>query len=527
MKRILPSLAALIAAAALAGPSPGRAQAPLVDYEGAAKGAQLIQSAEWRLAFRPGVQVASQSVAQLRNLPGVSPQAVAEADELAKEAAKQAEADARRTLWKAASLLMGRPWTPQQELLGSLALRTSAPISAGGKDHLTLEPLYPVSAPAAVHFSVGLYKAEPTTSATPKRGELVRRLAQGQADGVGPRRVDIDFGSAPDGAYLLVATVEGPGAAPVELAQSIYVVRNLPARAKAMRTALASVKGHEEAKAIAEYPFALAEDLAAGRREVISYDFPKAISRSEAILRDLKAGRDDVWQARGLQNRAYAFSPTGELIPYQLYVPSTWSPSKRLPLVVALHGANLDETNMLGRNGGEMQKLAEEHGFIVVAPLGYRLNSAYGSQRGMSTAIAGRDLERRRRSEEDVLQVLAKVEAEYNVDPKRRYLTGNSMGGGGTWWIGGQHPQLWAALAPAAYGGVLPEDAPGLSHAPIMAVVGDHDEIGILPRVKDSVATLERAGVHPELVVVPGGTHASAYEQALPRIFDFFSQHAG
>src|SRR4051794_19529672 len=110
MKRILPSLAVLAAIVALAAPSRAPAQAPLVDYEGAAKGAQLSQSAEWRLAFRPTVQVLSQSVAQLRNLPGLAPAVVADADQLVSQAAKQPEADARRTLWKAASLLMGRPW---------------------------------------------------------------------------------------------------------------------------------------------------------------------------------------------------------------------------------------------------------------------------------------------------------------------------------------------------------------------------------------------------------------------------------
>jgi poly(3-hydroxybutyrate) depolymerase len=227
-----------------------------------------------------------------------------------------------------------------------------------------------------------------------------------------------------------------------------------------------------------------------------------------------------------LQNRAYRFAPTGELIPYQVYVPSAWTPDKQWPLVVALHGANLDETNMLGRDGGRMQKLAEQHGFIVVAPLGYRLNSAYGSERGMSRAIVGDQAERRRRSEADVLAVVQLVDREYNVDPKRRYLTGNSMGGGGTWWIGGRHPELWAALAPGAYGGVLPEDVPALSRVPILAVVGDHDEVGMLPRVRDSVAVLRAGGVEPQYIEVAGGTHASAFETTLPDIFKFFENHA-
>jgi dienelactone hydrolase len=181
---------------------------------------------------------------------------------------------------------------------------------------------------------------------------------------------------------------------------------------------------------------------------------------------------------------------------------------------------------MLGRDGGRMQKEAEAHGFVVVAPLGYRLNSAYGSERGMSRAIVGDQAERRKRSEQDVLQVLRLVQREYNIDPKRQYLTGNSMGGGGTWWIGGRYPELWAAIAPGAYGGVLPEDVPNLGRLPILAVVGDKDELGMLGRVRETVAVLKAGGVTPEYLEVPGGTHASAYERSVPAIFDFFQKHA-
>ncbi|HQP20343.1 MAG TPA: alpha/beta hydrolase-fold protein, partial [Phenylobacterium sp.] len=161
-----------------------------------------------------------------------------------------------------------------------------------------------------------------------------------------------------------------------------------------------------------------------------------------------------------------------------------------------------------------------------VTPLGYRLNSAYGSERGFSKAIISPDqAERRRRSEVDVLEVLKIVEAEYNIDPARRYLTGNSMGGGGTWWIGGRHPELWAAIAPGAYGGVLPEDTAALGRLPIMVVVGDRDDL-MLDSVRKTVATLKAGGVQPLYVEVPGGTHSSAFETTLPDIFAFFRKHA-
>ena len=124
---------------------------------------------------------------------------------------------------------------------------------------------------------------------------------------------------------------------------------------------------------------------------MISYNFAAEIQRSFTNLVELKSGNDPVYRATGLQNRAYRFPETGELVPYQLYVPKAWTPSVKWPIVIALHGANLDETNMLGRAKGRMQELAEKYGFIVAAPLGYRLNSGYGSERGVIAALGKRE----------------------------------------------------------------------------------------------------------------------------------------
>lgn len=516
----------IVAFALVAADAMAVAQTALTDHETAAKTAQIQQAAEWRLAFRPSLSVLRQTVSQLRTSPHATSSEKDTADELMKQASQQSEADARRTLWRAAATLLGRPWTAEQEQLGSLALRSAIPIFTGEGDQVRFEQLYPTEAALNVSYGLDLFRSEPTTSATPVKGPVIKSLATGQLTKQLPEQLSIDLSGIPDGSYLLISRVSSGTDASTELVQPIYLVRSLSARHAALKTELESIKGHESSKWIAEYPFALADAIRDGKREVISYDFPAAIARSNAIVADIKAGRDDVWQAKGLRNRAYRFEETGELIPYQLYIPSSWTPDRKWPLVVALHGANLDETNMIGRAGGAMQKLAEKHGFIALSPLGYRINSAYGSERGFSASIVGGDAVRLRRSEQDVLQAAALVEKEYNVDPSRRYLTGNSMGGGGTWWIGGRYPERWAAIAPGAYGGVLVEDVAGLSKLPIMAVVGDRDELGMLERVRESVATLEAGGVKPDYVVVPGGTHTSAYDTALPQIFEFFAKHA-
>jgi pimeloyl-ACP methyl ester carboxylesterase len=50
----------------------------------------------------------------------------------------------------------------------------------------------------------------------------------------------------------------------------------------------------------------------------------------------------------------------------------------------------------------------------------------------------------------DALEVLAEVENRFNTDKQRTYLTGHSMGGHGTWYLGATYPDKWAAIAPAA-----------------------------------------------------------------------------
>lgn len=50
----------------------------------------------------------------------------------------------------------------------------------------------------------------------------------------------------------------------------------------------------------------------------------------------------------------------------------------------------------------------------------------------------------------DALEVLAHAQRVLSVDPSMIYLTGHSMGGHGTWHIGGMHPDTFAAIAPSA-----------------------------------------------------------------------------
>lgn len=50
----------------------------------------------------------------------------------------------------------------------------------------------------------------------------------------------------------------------------------------------------------------------------------------------------------------------------------------------------------------------------------------------------------------DALEVLNIAKEKFKPDPSRIYLTGHSMGGHGTWFLGATYPDQWAAIAPCA-----------------------------------------------------------------------------
>src|SRR3569832_2731351 len=67
------------------------------------------------------------------------------------------------------------------------------------------------------------------------------------------------------------------------------------------------------------------------------------------------------------------------MMPYRVYVPQKWDGKSKLPMVLVLHGASRDENFYFDRDGGILAKQAEQHGFLVVCPLGFRPSAEWGS----------------------------------------------------------------------------------------------------------------------------------------------------
>ena len=96
----------------------------------------------------------------------------------------------------------------------------------------------------------------------------------------------------------------------------------------------------------------------------------------------------------GDQRRQYVFTPTGQQLPYRVYVPKTWDGKASLPIILMLHGAGANEGTYLDQADGLLMKLAEQHRYIVVSPLGFTPMGAYGNP--LRAACGLRSVRRRR-----------------------------------------------------------------------------------------------------------------------------------
>jgi predicted peptidase len=234
-------------------------------------------------------------------------------------------------------------------------------------------------------------------------------------------------------------------------------------------------------------------------------------------------GGKDPWAARtGDLKRHYTLKAADEVIPYRLYVPRSYTPQRPLPLIIALHGLGGTEDDFFDRYGRKMPELAEQHGYIVAAPLGYRVDGAYGVALAGTTDPAAKRA--REFSETDVMQVLETVRQQYKIDPSRIYLMGHSMGAIGTWAIAAKYPERWTALGVFSGFGAA-NTARTISAIPQFVVHGDADPTVPVGGSHLMVSALKAAGAEVAYIEVPGGNHTNVVEPNLPGMFDFFDKH--
>lgn len=183
------------------------------------------------------------------------------------------------------------------------------------------------------------------------------------------------------------------------------------------------------------------------------------VAAAKALAKSIANPGASNWRAKGDQKRSYRFPDANATIPYRLCVPNNWDGKSRLSLVMFLHGSGNDESSYLDANNKLMVRSADQHGVLLVSAMGHqsaygtflRIPAVFGKPEEVAPMLAKRtDATEKANelSERDVLNVLELVKAEYPIDTTNMFLTGHSMGSGGTWYIGGKYPDYWRGLAP-------------------------------------------------------------------------------
>lgn len=123
-----------------------------------------------------------------------------------------------------------------------------------------------------------------------------------------------------------------------------------------------------------------------------------------------------------------------------------------------------------------------------------------------------------------VLELIDSLLATQPVDRDRVYLTGQSMGGFGTWEFAMRRPELFAAIVPMA-GYSDPSTVARVAHIPCWIFHGGADETNPVQGSRTMYDLLKKAGADVRYTEFPGAGHGESFRRAyeepalLPWIF--------
>jgi predicted esterase len=451
----------------------------------------------------------------------LSNEARAEVDKLA-EMARTANAEAKygdalKHLYHAMALMRGTLWTPARSLSSALTVKLDkAILDPGDKLGIKIGQIYTLDEKVSGKLggSIALLKL--------RGDDVIKDLKV--IESVDPDFIAKPFNAevlVPDvepGNYRIAVRVQAAGAEPIVKTSTVHIERGLAADFSAARTRAAKIQDAlktrqrdalQAALPSAEYRISLFELARAGELNFDRIDFRETLKEANTMLDALAGGNDPFSTRRGEFKKAYLSELITRCSHIRFLSRQVYDKSKPFPLIIALHGMGGDENSLLSSlRQGAFKLEAEKHGYLVACPKGRKPASMYLGD-----------------AEKDVMDVIAEMRRDYNIDPDRIYLTGHSMGGYGTWSVAMSHPDVFAALAPISGGSNTPAGMSKIAHIPQLVVHGDTDPTVPVERSRTMVAAGKKLGAEIKYIEVPGGDHGSVVAPNFPAVFEWFDTH--
>jgi predicted peptidase len=171
---------------------------------------------------------------------------------------------------------------------------------------------------------------------------------------------------------------------------------------------------------------------------------------------------------------------------YRFHTPPNISDANKIPLIVFLHGSGgWGQNNEAQLRGGNRHglglwlhdEIASKHPAYILAPqLSYQ---RWANPDSLLLAPHSQTL----------LELIAFLENEYQIDEERIYLLGQSLGGAGVWDLVSKHPDRFAAAVPVCGFGNI-ELVERAREVPIWAFHGELDTTVPVQRSRELVSLL-------------------------------------
>lgn len=239
------------------------------------------------------------------------------------------------------------------------------------------------------------------------------------------------------------------------------------------------------------------------------------------------------WESQFRDFAFFTYQKQQHLLPYRFHKPTVTQPGKKYPLVLFFHGA--------GERGDDNRKqfsrfttvpFWQKHDCYIIAPQcpakpenGPDGESVWVQTNFGATSHTMRDVPSW--PFQLAMEVLDEIISENtNIDTKRIYVTGLSMGGYATWEILQREHGKFAAAMPVC-GGADIRFANKLTHIPLWVFHGDSDKTVPVSRSRDIVQAITEQGGRPVYTEFPGVGHGAwtvTYNDQ--KVWDWlFSQH--